>query len=146
MPATTEEAQYSLAFPVAAALVHGTVTVEHISAEGLRDAQVIALSERANLIEEEAFNEPFPERRISRVRMTLHDGRVLDSGPTEATGDPEDPFTDAQLSEKFFSFALPNLGRERALALHDCVWALGTEDGPPLSVLQDLIYTPVRQA
>ncbi len=40
IPATTEEAQYSLPGPVAAALATGSVDVEAISAPGLRDPEI----------------------------------------------------------------------------------------------------------
>ena len=143
-PATTEQAQYSLPFPVAAALVHGQVGVQQISGDGLLDAQVLTLSRLASLTEVEAYNEPFPLKRISAVKITLHDGRVLDSGPTEAAGDPENPFSDEVIVKKFFEFASPTLGHERAKDIYELVWSLGKSDEEDLTRLQQLIYAPVE--
>ena len=42
-PVTTEQAQYSLPFPVAAALIHKQITVSEIDGEGLQDASVQSL-------------------------------------------------------------------------------------------------------
>ncbi|MGB0865590.1 MAG: MmgE/PrpD family protein [Granulosicoccaceae bacterium] len=145
-PTTTEQAQYSLPFPVAAALVHGRVGVAQISEAGLADAQVLALSRNTILIEHEPYNKPFPQKRISSVRVRLRDGREFDSGPTEAAGDPEDPFSDSVISEKFFEFAEPALGSARAKKLHDVVWALGEKKSDNLHELQQLIYAPVKNA
>ena len=143
-PTTTEQAQYSLPFPVAAALVHGKVGVQQISGDGLADANVLALSQAAILSEVEAYNEPFPLKRISSVKITLHDGRVLDSGPTEAAGDPENPFSDEVMVKKFFEFASPTLGHERAKGIYEVVWSLGKSDEEDLTRLQQLIYAPVE--
>ncbi len=145
-PLNTEQAQYSLPFPVAAALVHGAVAVEHISGDGLLDPAVLALSRRTRLIEEPAYNDPFPQRRISSVLVELRDGRVLASGPTETGGDPEDPFDDSFLTQKFFALATAKLGASRARELHDAVWALGRSADADLSHLQALIYAPVEAA
>lgn len=143
-PSSTEQAQYSLPFAVAAALVHGELGVAQISGDGLADAEVLALSKAAVLRECETFNEPFPQRRICAVEIRLRDGRELQSGPTEATGDPEDPLPDAALSAKFFAFAEPVLGGARTRALHDAVWSLGEAAGHDLEPFYELIYAPVR--
>ncbi len=147
-PTTTEQAQYSLPFPVAAALEHGDINVGHISGDSLKDKRVLALSRRIKLKEVEAYNEPFPQRRISSVVIHLKDGRVLDSGPAEAAGDPENPFDDQVLSEKFHTFAGPTLGDQRTQELHDLVWSLGVSGGAEgsagMAQLQNLIYAPTR--
>src|SRR3546814_9489937 len=59
----SDEAQYSLSFPVAAALVHGRLGVAEIDGTGLRDAEVLALSDAMVLVEEPTYSRRFPAER-----------------------------------------------------------------------------------
>lgn len=137
-PRNTEQAQYSAPFPVAAALVHGRVGVEEISGKGLKDEAVLKLSCSVELYEVEAFNHDFPARRISQLTIELQDGRVLESGPTEADGDPESPLTTEQIDHKFMEFATPPLGEQRARDIRKMVKTMGTKNS--IVPLQMLIY------
>jgi 2-methylcitrate dehydratase PrpD len=138
-PQSTEEAQYSLPFPVAAAIIHMQVTVKEVEGAGLEDEAVLALSQSIELYEVEAFNEVFPEKRISELTITLKDGRVLESGPTEADGDPESPLSEEDIDNKFLRFATPVLGMNHASKLMHHVRNMG--DSPDLKAFNELIYT-----
>ncbi len=138
-PETTEQAQYSLPFPVAAALVNGTVGVEHIEGDGLNNERVLSLSKRIELVDVPAFNEVFPQRRISEVTLRLKDGTELSSGPTEAAGDPESPMSLEDLEKKFMTLASPVLGSARAMKLSTIVAELGNRS--TLAALDKQIYT-----
>lgn len=137
-PKTTEQAQYSLPFPVAAALIHMQVTVKEIEGEGLKDEAVHSLSRSIELYEVEAFNEAFPARRFSEVTITLKDGSVLESGPVEANGDPEIPLSEAEIDQKFHLFAKPVLGAEHSQKLLTHVRNMG--QSPDLHVFNSLVY------
>ncbi|MBX2883080.1 MAG: MmgE/PrpD family protein [Granulosicoccus sp.] len=137
-PETTEQAQYSLPFPVAAALVHNQVGIAQIDGEGLHDQEVRRVSKLINMVEVDTYNEAFPARRISHARIELQDGSVLESDPTEAAGDPEHPFDRTFIENKFMDLAAPVLGEFGALALKDEVHRIGTK--PTLGTLNALIY------
>jgi 2-methylcitrate dehydratase PrpD len=139
-PQTTEQAQYSLPFPVAAALVHGKLTVNEIDGDGLSDSRVNTLSSAIQLYEVDAYNQAFPQRRISEVVIVMNDGSTFESGPVEATGDPEIPLTSAEIDAKFFQFAEPVLGQEHTTRLHKHIKNMG--DAPDLTALNSLIYQP----
>lgn len=127
-PRDTESAQYSLPFPVAAALVRGTVGAAEIGADGLSDPAVLRLAERMRLVEDAAFSGRFPAERLARVEVELTDGRRLDTGPVAARGDPEDPLGETELIAKYESLAVPVLGMGRADALAKLVRALPDAD------------------
>ncbi|MBM3545421.1 MAG: MmgE/PrpD family protein [Alphaproteobacteria bacterium] len=112
-PKTTEEAQYSLPFPVAAAIVHGKVTAREVDGAGLRDPRVLKLAREMTLTEDLALTAEFPARRIARVKLTTKDGRVLASEPTEALGDPERPLGADGIVAKYRMTTEPVLGRAR---------------------------------
>jgi 2-methylcitrate dehydratase PrpD len=113
-PATTDEAQYSLPFPVAAALVFGTVGAAEIGAPGLGDPRIARLLARFSLREDEEFSRRFPAQRWARVRIGLADGRSLVSEPAQARGGPEHPLSSEEIGTKYREFAEPVLGSRRS--------------------------------
>ena len=76
-PKSTEEAQYSLPFSVAAALVHGTIGAQHIADDALDNPAVGALQDLIDIDELDEFNAVFPEHRVARAHLLLKDGSVL---------------------------------------------------------------------
>jgi len=110
IPVNTEQAQYSLPFSVAAALVKGTVGVLEITEEGLTNAQILKLAELVEISETDEFNAAFPARRFARVCLKLKNGNEHWSGVTEAQGDPENKLSDEVIWEKFKTLTTPVLG------------------------------------
>src|SRR3546814_3169885 len=102
---------------VAAALVHGRLGVAEIDGTGLRDAEVLALSDAMVLVEEPTYSRRFPAERWAHAEIELRDGRRLRSEPCPARGDPEAPFSDTELLAKFHGLADPMLGTARSGAI-----------------------------
>ena len=61
------------------------------------------------------------------VSITLTDGTVLDSGPTEASGGPDPQPTEAEVVGKYRAFAGTVLGQARVEEIETAVMGL---DGP----------------
>ena len=114
IPTNTEQAQYSLPFSVAAALVHGTIGVREVTGDGLADKAVLDLSSMVEISETDAFNAAFPARRFARVHLVLKDGRTVSSETTEAQGDPENKVSDQVIWDKFGALTIPVLGPDWA--------------------------------
>lgn len=108
-PCTTEEAQYSLPWAVAGALLPGGINVETVTT-ALSDATLTALAARVEIRESDTFNRRFPRERWAIARLHLADGRLLESEPREALGDPHSPLSDEALHAKFLTLAEPVLG------------------------------------
>ena len=123
-PSTTEEAQYSLAFPTAAALVSGELGPRQVGLEALADPSILGLCDRTKLVENEAYNTAFPHRRYAHVAIQLDNGEVLTSERTEARGDPEAHLDDAEIAAKFDAYASPVVGQARASAISEAVSSL----------------------
>jgi 2-methylcitrate dehydratase PrpD len=100
-PVETDAAQYSTPFVVSAMLVHGRLTPAELAGAGLNDARVLELSRTMSLVESAEFSARFPAERWARVRLTLNDGTVLDSGAHTTRGDPDTPLSDQAISAKF---------------------------------------------
>lgn len=125
-PKSTEEAQYSLPFSVAAALVHGTIGPEHVSDDALANPDVAQMQDLIEISEKDEFNAAFPKNRIASVEVTLKDGQVLQSEPTEALGDPENPISEAGVQDKFQTFTSPVIGGPNAQLMLDAITGLPT--------------------
>ena len=141
-PANTEEAQYSLPFPVAAAAVRRRVGVEEVTGEAFADPEIDRLSGSMGLIADPAFSARFPDRRFARVRFILSDGRHLVSGATEAFGDPENPARPEHVRAKFFENARHARDRSRLDAIERAVDGLAAERSANRALL-DLVLAPL---
>lgn len=143
VPDSTAVAQYSVSFAVAVQAVHGRIGLEHVSGDGLCDAQVLALIDRISVAESDIHNASFPNTRDADVQITLHDGTVLDSGLVHARGGSERPMPEADIIAKFEEFAGPVLGTARTAGIRDAV--LGLADGTTgLAELRAHLYDPAE--
>jgi len=87
-PTTTEEAQFSVKWPLAAFLIDGEVGPDQILETRFDDANINALVDKIELVESEELNDlyrPIFEGKedgssVSRVVIRLKDGATLDSG------------------------------------------------------------------
>jgi 2-methylcitrate dehydratase PrpD len=122
-PATTEEAQYSLPFPVAAIIVHGRLGASEITNAGLADHAVLTVSRRIRLIEDPTFTERFPHERLAVAAIRTADGRSFTSPVTPPRGNPENPLTSLEIGAKFRSLAT-RLEPSRVASIEAAVGAL----------------------
>lgn len=139
MPAATDEAQYSLPFPVAAALTFGRVGADEVDARGLGDPQVARLVALMKPVEDASFSDRFPAERWARVRIALDDGRTLESKPARARGNPENPLSDDELRAKYRDLAVPVLGAQRAARIEGAVAALAVLPSALPMLLEELL-------
>jgi 2-methylcitrate dehydratase PrpD len=93
-PSQVVQAQFSIPFLVAAALVRGKVGIGEVAR--VDDPQVVALSERVQGAVREGAPAHWAEIRVRRA-----DGRMAVLEATGPSGSPEKPLTDAQLQAKF---------------------------------------------
>lgn len=138
-PQNTEQAQYSTSFPAAVALVRGAIGPDDVTGSSLADPEILRLSTGMVIAESDEYNAAFPARRFAHVSLVLRDGRCLTSAPTEASGDPENPASEAELRGKFRTWAAPSLGAARTAEIEAAVDALAPE---PLGRLAALILRP----
>ncbi len=138
-PDTTEEAQYSTAFPVAVALARGTLGPADLTGPALHDPDIRRLAALLRFVEDADANAAFPAKRLAQVRLTLTDGRVLTSDWHQPRWDHTAPPSPDEVAAKFRSLADPVVGPDRAAAIQAAVADL---DRQPLSRLTDLITAP----
>lgn len=116
-PTNTEEAQYNLAYPIAAALIDGELGPRQVLPPRLFDPTLLALADRVEVEVEPEYEAVFPARALAEVTLLTIDGRELNSGPAEAPWDASQPPTDEALRGKFLQLTTPVLGAAHAQAL-----------------------------
>jgi len=141
-PVSSDQAQYSLPFPVAAALVRGQVGAAEVTGEALHDPDILRLAHEMILTEDAGYNARFPAERWAHVTFELADGTHLTSPPMEARGGEHNPLSDAELQEKYRLLAEPVLGIDRARRIEKCVARLADAEST-LVELRELLLTPV---
>jgi 2-methylcitrate dehydratase PrpD len=124
-PEDTEQAQYNLSFPVAAALVDGEVGPKQVLPPGIYKDQVLRLADKVDAEVSEAFDRVFPEKACAEVIIHTTSGAGFSSGPVEARWEPPaDPPSDGELAEKFIWLVAPVLGVEQSQKLCELIWRL----------------------
>ena len=141
LPENTEQAQYSLPFATAAAIVYGDLGPEQVSQRALQHPEVRRISSSMVIVEEDQFNRAFPARRLARVTLFTKEGQCYQSEVTEARGDPEAPLDSDEIARKFHHLADPLLGANRANQVETQVQKLGS--GENLKALIDNITSDI---
>ncbi|WP_300518155.1 MmgE/PrpD family protein [Aliiroseovarius sp.] len=129
-PRLTDEAQYSTSFPSAVALVRGDVTPADLVEEALDHPEVLRLSRSMVMEEHDRANAAFPDTRLSRTRLVLKDGTVLQGDWMEPKWDASAPPSEKELRSKF-----RRLAGDLAKPVEAAVSALPTEGLAPLTRL-----------
>ena len=101
-PRTSEEAQYSIPYALAAAIVDREVGVEQVCEERLSDPEFSSVANKVEIVIDEEAQRLFPSQCLSRVIIET-DQKTYDSGLVGAMGDPDRPFSDDDLKRKFLS-------------------------------------------
>ncbi|HEV8585832.1 MAG TPA: MmgE/PrpD family protein [Methylomirabilota bacterium] len=114
-PRSSYDAQFSLAYSVAAAFVDGKVGLDTYATERLSDARVLQLASRVrHVIDPES---PFPATFPGWVRVRLADGRELEARVPHGRGGPDRPLPPEALVEKFRDNARRALPPARVAAI-----------------------------
>jgi 2-methylcitrate dehydratase PrpD len=141
-PRTSEEAQYNLAWPIAAALHHGEVGPRQVADEALSDPETVCLAMRVEAVAEPEIQARFPAEALAWVEVETRDGRHLRGDLIPAAGDPSHPLSDAELEAKFLWLTEPILGQSAA-RVRDAVADLEHPEGA--RALVDTVTMLARQ-
>lgn len=123
-PRTTEQAQYSLPFPVAAAIVRRRLTAAEVQDSAFADPEIARLSAAVAVAERDDFNARFPAGRYAQVVLTLRNGRRLASPETSTRGDPQSPLDSEELRGKFRALVDAAAGAERRSMIEQAIATL----------------------
>ncbi|HEY2678114.1 MAG TPA: MmgE/PrpD family protein [Steroidobacteraceae bacterium] len=121
-PQTAFEAQFSLPYCVGVAVATGSARLEAFTPEALEDAAVRSLMSRTRLFVDTQAESVYPRQRAATVTVRIKDGRVFTHHAPTRKGDPDNPLSDAELSDKFAELVSPIYGSAPARALLAVLW------------------------
>ncbi len=143
MPETTSKAQYSICYPVAAALTYGKLGAREVSGETFADPDIAKLVSLTTVAECPECNESFPQDRLGRTIIETRDGRRLDSGIVRAPGEHTNPVDRMGIIDKYREYVFPVLGCSRAKQIEETVFTLD-RNNMLLNKLTDLLYPVIE--
>ena len=123
-PHTVFEAQFSLPYCVGVTLATGSARLEAFTPERLQDPDVRSLMSRTRLSVDAAADSAYPRQRAATVTLRTRDGRTLSAHAPTRKGDPDNPLSDAELSDKFMELVGPITGTPAARELLAVLWNL----------------------
>lgn len=121
-PQNSYDAQFSIPYTVATALVRGGFGLQHLEDAALQDAEVIALARKVKY--EVDPNSPFPKYYSGEVIVTTTDGRELRHREEINRGASDRPLSAADIEKKFFANATLAASSARAQQLLETVLTL----------------------
>jgi len=116
-PKTYHEAQVSLPYATAVAMVEGRALLEQFTDAKLKDPQLLRLMGLMKI----SVDALLPRGVSCRMSMTLDDGARLVAQVDYPKGSIQNPMSDAELRGKFESLAVPVVGASRATQIADRV-------------------------
>ena len=96
-------AKFHIPFCIATALKFGKVGLEAFTEERLNDGDLRELMARVELTSDEALDGEYPGKWGAIVEMRTKDGPSLSRKVEYPKGDPENPFSEQEVSDKFLS-------------------------------------------
>lgn len=132
-PTTRETADHSLPYVVAHALAYGALNPDSYTPARLHDPAITRLLSALTVTVDEECQQSWPQACVSRVTVTLADGRRVTRLVRNYAGHSHSPLSDADLVAKFHHLAQPHLGDEQATRLARTIWTL--DNAPSMTAL-----------
>lgn len=100
-PQTGGEAQFSIPFSVAVALLYGNASLFQYTDQRLREPQVQAMMKKIHVVSDPEMDELLPARRGATVKIQLKNGACVEGRLLHARGEPEAPISPDEVQAKF---------------------------------------------
>lgn len=104
-PANSVDAQFSMPFGAAVALLYGRASRHEHTDAHVRDPRVISLMDRVECFRDPSLDAEFPAKWPAIVELRLRDGRQLSARVDYPKGDPENPLSLEDVAAKLHEVA-----------------------------------------
>jgi 2-methylcitrate dehydratase PrpD len=101
VPITADEAQYNIAYPVAAAIVTGDFGLKQITTEAFGDPEILSTMKKLSFQVDYEIDKQFPERRICRAEIITNNNQKFISSECEPRGEAHENIGIDWISKKF---------------------------------------------
>ncbi len=140
---TKEEADHSLPYLVAVALLDGVVEPAQFAPERIVAGDVQSLMQRVEIRPDAGFTARFPREMPSRVEVELDDGTTLTASASSYRGSASDPLDWDTAMEKYTRLVVPFTGPELAASIAEAIRAL--PDHPVTTLTELLAKVPLER-
>jgi 2-methylcitrate dehydratase PrpD len=113
-PATIVDAQFSMPFGAAVAILFGNAALDRYTLKNLQSKKVKDLMARINCVRDPALDALYPAKWPASAEIVTHDGRKYTGKIEYPKGDPENPLSGEELKDKFISMVQPVLPLQQA--------------------------------
>ena len=110
-------AKFHIPFCTATALKFGKVGLEAFTEERLNDGELSDLMTRVELSSDEELDREYPEKWGAIVEVSTRDGRVFSQKVEYPKGDPQNPLSRQEFSDKFINLTEGILPIERSTSM-----------------------------
>ncbi|MCK5553430.1 MAG: MmgE/PrpD family protein, partial [Deltaproteobacteria bacterium] len=104
-PLSVLQAQMSLQYCIAVALLEGQVDVDQFTEEKISDPRVLELAKRVEIVLDPEIEEAYPEKFAGKVEIVPTNGKKFEARVDYPTGSPENPMSFDDVAKKFESLA-----------------------------------------
>ncbi len=136
-PMNHVDAQFSLPYVVGVGLLKGQLGVEQFEEATYRDPELLDFLKKIECTSDEESDALYLKAYPARVTIHYHDGSTRSKYVSFPKGDPENPASFAELTEKFTLLTKDFLTEEQIKAVTDIVFHL--EKVSQISLLMDMI-------
>jgi len=141
-----EEADHSLPYMVAVALLDGDVSPAQYAPERIVREDVQSLLCKVTIQPDEALSKRFPAQIPCRIQIILKDGRILSTEKQDYEGFYTRPLSWEKAVAKFESLAAPFTSAAQRSAIAEAVAHLETKEVTQLTELLGTSFTPSTQS
>lgn len=123
-PQTHVDAQFSLPYGIAVAVVRQRASVDEFSEASITDHTILSFIPKVRWAVDPMDDKNYPDHYSATVTITMNDGTEYKSRIEYPKGDPENPVSQEELEEKFRLLAGKTLDNAKINNLLDRVWDL----------------------
>ena len=128
-PSTVIEAQFSMPFGAALAVLEGKAGLAQHDSSRLLAPAILDLMDRTECVADPELDRRYPAQWPTWARVTTNDGRTLEARVDHPKGDPPNPLSPAELRAKFDELTAPVFSTARQAAIADTVAQIAEPEG-----------------
>jgi 2-methylcitrate dehydratase PrpD len=104
-PESVVDAQFSMPFGAAVAVLHGRAGLDEFTLEQVRSPSVAKVMDKVTLVRDTSIEQTFPREWPARVTIQGWDGQTHEKFVRYPKGDPENPLSWSEMGDKFRALA-----------------------------------------
>ena len=127
-PASIVDAQFSMPFGAAVAMLYGKATLDEYTLENIKKPEIKALMDKTVCVINPELEKEYPKKWPALATITTQSGQKYSAEIEYPKGDPENPLTWEELIQKFKNLVSPVYSEDKQKKIIERVRALEEED------------------